>query len=222
MKKENLHPEESTVTIGKQVWMTKNLNVDKFRNGDPIPEVKTNREWRKVGREGNPAWCYYDNDPKNGTLYGKLYNWHAVNDPRGLAPEGWKVPTADDWKLLCDFLSKEYLADESLDEEDIAWAVGEKLKSKEYWDLNRDGELGNGNNESGFTGLPAGRRFMFNDLKDLKKYKSFLRIGTNGGWWSSTESCETLAHYLTLDVNSSLKIPDFFKAIGFSVRCLKE
>lgn len=71
------------VKIGDQIWMTRNLNVDKFCNGDPIPETKTNEEWIKAGENGKPAWCYYDNDPANGEKYGKLYNWYAVNDPRG-------------------------------------------------------------------------------------------------------------------------------------------
>ena len=83
--------------IGKQYWTTKNLNVSRFRNGDPIPEAKTKDEWIQAGIKKQAVWCYYDNDFKNGTKYGKLYNWYAVNDPRGLAPEGWDIPTDDDW-----------------------------------------------------------------------------------------------------------------------------
>ena len=88
------------VTIGSQIWMNKNLNADKFRNGDPIPEAKTNEEWQRANSNQQPAWCYYNNDPKNGEKYGKLYNWYAVNDPRGLAPLGWKVAFDEDWKNL--------------------------------------------------------------------------------------------------------------------------
>ena len=83
------------ITIGRQVWMTENLNVDKFRNGDPISHAKTDEEWVKAGENGSPAWSHYDNDPANGEKYGKLYNWYAVNDSRGLAPEGWKIPSDD-------------------------------------------------------------------------------------------------------------------------------
>jgi uncharacterized protein (TIGR02145 family) len=93
-----------TVTIGTQVWMTKNLDVATFRNGDPIPEAKTKEEWDKAGDNKQPAWCYYDNDPANGAKYGKLYNWFAVNDPRGLAPSGYHVPTDAEWTILGDFL----------------------------------------------------------------------------------------------------------------------
>ena len=89
-----------TVTIGTQVWTTKNLDVSTFRNGEIIPEAKTNIEWEAAGDNKQPAWCYYDNNPANGTKYGKLYNWYAVNDPRGLAPEGWHVPTDKEWKVL--------------------------------------------------------------------------------------------------------------------------
>jgi uncharacterized protein (TIGR02145 family) len=62
------------VTIGKQVWMSENLNVDKFRNGDPIPQAKTDEAWKAAGKNKQPAWCYYNNDPSKGTKYGKLYN----------------------------------------------------------------------------------------------------------------------------------------------------
>lgn len=73
-----------TVKIGTQTWMAENLITTKFRNGDPVPEAKSDDEW--VVKKS--SWCYYDNDPKNGLKYGKLYNWYALMDPRGLAPEG--------------------------------------------------------------------------------------------------------------------------------------
>ncbi len=96
-----------TVTIGTQVWMTKNLDVATFRNGDPIPEAKTNGEWEAAGHNEQPAWCYYDNDPANGAKYGKLYNWYAVNDSRGLAPSGYHVPTDQEWIILTRFLGSD-------------------------------------------------------------------------------------------------------------------
>ena len=96
-----------TVTIGNQTWMTKNLDVSTFRNGDTIPEIKNGFEWERAGIEGRPAWCYYENDPKNGTIYGKLYNWYAVNDARGLAPSGYHVPTDAECTILGDFLGKD-------------------------------------------------------------------------------------------------------------------
>jgi uncharacterized protein (TIGR02145 family) len=92
--------EFQTVKIGNQIWVSMNLDVDKFRNGDPIPQAQTDEEWLNAGENGQPAWCYYDNDPKNGKKYGKLYNWYAVNDYRGLAPVGYRIPTDADWELV--------------------------------------------------------------------------------------------------------------------------
>lgn len=132
------------VTIGNQVWMSENLNVDKFRNGDPIPQAKTDEEWQEAGINQQPAWCYYDNDPANGEKYGKLYNWYAVNDPRGLAPKGWKIPSDEEWSRLTDFLGGERVA-------------GTKMKYTDFW-ADYEGKSGNGTNESGFSGLPGGYR----------------------------------------------------------------
>lgn len=80
--------------------LTDNLNVDRFRNGDLIPEARTNKQWIKAGKNKQPAWCYYNNDPTNGEKYGKLYNSYAVNDPRGLAPQGCYIPTKEEMKTL--------------------------------------------------------------------------------------------------------------------------
>jgi len=82
-----------TVVIGTQEWTTKNLNVNKYRNGDIIPEIKDPKKWAKLT---TGAWCYYKNDPKNAAIYGKLYNWYAVNDPRGLAPKGFHIPSFEE------------------------------------------------------------------------------------------------------------------------------
>jgi uncharacterized protein (TIGR02145 family) len=89
-----------TITIGTQHWMAENLDVGTFRNGEPIPEAKTKTQWDAAYKTETPAWCYYNNDPINGTNYGRLYNWYAVNDPRGLAPVGWHVPTDTEWQTL--------------------------------------------------------------------------------------------------------------------------
>ena len=88
------------LTIGSQIWMTQNLNVVKFRNGDSIPQAKTNEEWKTAEKNKQPAWCYYDNNQKNGEKYGKLYNWYAVNDARNMAPKGWHIPSDAEWTIL--------------------------------------------------------------------------------------------------------------------------
>src|SRR5664279_3473834 len=86
-----------TKQIGKQVWMVENLDVIHFRNGEPVMEAESPEEWTRAGNEGRAAWCYYDSDADSGKIYHKLYNWFAVNDPRGLAPDGWHVPSLLDW-----------------------------------------------------------------------------------------------------------------------------
>jgi hypothetical protein len=89
------------VAIGTQVWTTKNLDVATYRNGDVISQVSDKDAWANLT---TGAWCYYENDAKNGVKYGKLYNWYAVNDARGLAPAGWHVPTDYEWEVLSTFL----------------------------------------------------------------------------------------------------------------------
>ena len=86
-----------TIKIDNQVWMKKNLDVSTYRNGDIIPEVKDPFEWSKLT---TGAWCYYNNDPENGKIYGKLYNWYAVHDPRGLAIKGFHIPTQKEFSMI--------------------------------------------------------------------------------------------------------------------------
>ncbi len=89
-----------STSINGQVWMAKNLDVSTFRNGDTIPQVTSEKDWVKAGEKKQPAWCYYGNDPYNASKFGKLYNWYALTDPRGLAPQGWRIPVDEDFKKL--------------------------------------------------------------------------------------------------------------------------
>jgi uncharacterized protein (TIGR02145 family) len=185
-----------TVTIDTQVWMTKNLDVATFRNGDSIPQAKTNEEWKKAGENHQPAWCYYNNAPANGAKYGKLYNWYAVNDSRGLAPVGYHVPSDAEWTKLTDFLG--------------AGEAGRKMKNTSSdWAQN-----GNGTNESGFSGLPGGYRGRSGIFYDVYSY---------GDWWSSTESITNDAWSRNLNyANSDVGRGNDDKTDGFSVRCLRD
>lgn len=184
------------ITIGKQVWMVENLNVDTFRNGEPIPEAKTKDEWKKAGDEKKPAWSYYNDNPDNGRSYGKLYNWYAVNDPRGIAPEGWRIPSDKDWSTLTDFLGGESVA-------------GKKMKSGDLWT-----ESEGGTNESGLLGLPGGCRNSF---------ATFDQIGDYAYWWSSTENGSN-AWYRFLEPDNDYVGRSGFgnKENGFSVRCVRD
>jgi uncharacterized protein (TIGR02145 family) len=192
-----------TVTIGKQVWMTKNLDVSSFRNGDPITQAKSIEEWKKAEYEGIPAWCYYENKKKNNEKYGKLYNWYAVNDPRGLAPVGYHVPTTADWWQLSEYL----------DPEGEGTSAGKKMKSTNGWHV-YEGKEGNGTNESGFNGLPGGVRY---------NTCVFDGLGTKGVWWSASELSTKSADYFELGNDSdSFGGASYAKDGGFSVRCLRD
>jgi len=89
--------------IDSQKWMKQNLQTSFFRNGELIKQAKTEEEWLWATENKVPAWCYYNNDPANGTKYGYLYNWYAINDPRGLAPKGWVIPSQLEYQKLIDY-----------------------------------------------------------------------------------------------------------------------
>ena len=191
---DNKSKDVGTVRIGTQTWAAANLNVSTFRNGDSIPEARTNKEWVAAGESGKPAWCYYNNDPAIGLKYGKLYNWYAVNDPRGLAPVGWTLLSDADWAKLINYLGGQGVA-------------GSKMKSTSRWS---DGN--NGTNETGFTGFPGGYRV---------ENGTFLNIGSIGTWWSSTEdnALSAIDHYLAQ--SNSLGRSSSPKQRGESVRCIR-
>jgi len=211
-KSSNLDTNFKIVKIGKQEWMVENLNVDRFRNGDLIPEVKSPNEWEKAGKSGKPAWCYFENDDLNGEKYGKLYNWFAVNDPRGLAPEGWHIPSDKEWSILIKFFFTE-------DEAGISLKSQQGWNSYESEESDDDSESlmisGNGSNSSGFYGLPGGCRY---------EDGQFCDIGDIGNWWSSSLYDTNLAW--------SVNLRTFFDNIetswsnrieyGYSVRCTKD
>ncbi|MFM7637742.1 MAG: fibrobacter succinogenes major paralogous domain-containing protein [Crocinitomicaceae bacterium] len=184
------------VSIGTQVWMTKNLDVATFRNGDSIPQVKKDKEWKKAGENQQPAWCYYNNNQKNGKKYGKIYNWYAVNDPRGLAPVGYHIPSDAEWTQLTNYLGGVENA-------------AAKMKNISGW-----AENGNGTNSSGFSGLPGG---------DRSGNGAFSYVGLNGSWWSSTEYVTFTAWHRSLYYyNGILFRGNNYRSNGFSVRCLKD
>jgi uncharacterized protein (TIGR02145 family) len=188
-----------TVKIGSVNWADKNLAVSQFRNGDNIPEAKTDEEWAKFGDQKKPAWCYYQNDSSNGTKYGKLYNWYAVNDKRGLAPAGWHIASDDEWQLLIDGLGGDETA-------------CTKIKSTTGWNNN-----GNGNNSAGFNGLAAGARNYDG---------SFAEIGNAAFWWTFWITKARLPfsptfRFITYDDNAVGR-DNSNQGNGYTVRCIKE
>ncbi len=186
---------KGTVVIGSQTWAAANLDVVTFSNGDTIPEARTNAAWVAAGKAGKPAWCYYNNDTVAGKWYGKLYNWYAVNDPRGLAPEGWVIPGNEDWYRLVSSLGGSQVA-------------GLKMKSPTRWN-----EGTNGTNESGFTGYPGGYRV---------ENGTFVNAGKIGIWWSSAPSNASSAYDYYLFMSTGLGRSTNPASRGESVRCLKK
>jgi uncharacterized protein (TIGR02145 family) len=174
------------VIIGDQEWMTANLSVSRFRNGDPIPEAKTPEEWILHGREGKPAWCIQKNTGENGPLYGKLYNWYAVSDPRGLAPEGWHIPSDDEWKKFTDFLGGEITAafkirTTGLDESD----------------------------EAGFGGLAGGCCNASGNLNSLGSHGFWwtsTEVTQTSAWMRQLNYIQSSLNSIVLDKNSGLSV----------------
>lgn len=182
-----------TVTIGSQEWMAENLNVEHYRNGDKIPQVQNKDEWKKLT---TGAWCYYESSTENGKTYGKLYNWYAVNDSRGLAPDGWHIPSDAEWTALIDFLGGNKDA-------------GEKMKSTELWE-----NIKWATNESGFSAIPGGY------CDDSYRFKF---LGKQSCFWSSTSN-NTVASWIRELHNNikDVKRDTFSKKYGLSVRCIKD
>ena len=198
------------VTIGTQTWTTKNLDVATYSDGTIIPEVQDPQQW---GALTTGAWCYYNNDPANGAIYGKLYNWYAVvgiwneasitdaTQRKKLAPSGYHVPSDDEWTTLTTYLSGKVEA-------------GGKMKSTgtSLWTSPNT----EATNSSGFSGLPGGYRINI---------LSFYWINFLGVWWSSSvsEFVTSYAYGFSLNYNNGTAngaISD--KTDGYSVRCLSD
>ncbi len=189
--------EYDTVKINSQFWMQQNLRTSHYRNGDKIPEITSMSIWSSLT---SGAWCWYNNDSvQYASTYGKLYNWYAVNDPRGLAPEGWHIPLNSEWTSLSTSLGGDVIA-----------GVEMKEAGTQHWLSPNTGAT----NSSRFTGLPGGY---------CNKAGIFENIGRYGVWWSSTENNSIFAFYRYLNYS----IPDFAgdfddKHSGFSVRCIRD
>jgi uncharacterized protein (TIGR02145 family) len=185
-----------SVTICGQIWMLNNLEVTTYRNGDPIPQVTDPSAWAGLT---TGAWCYYNNNSANGPVYGKLYNWYAVNDSRGLAPTGWHVPSDAEWTTLETCLGGASVAGGAM-----------KETGTTHWTSPNTGAT----NSSGFTGLPGGYRYSDG---------SFLDVGNYSDWWSSTQStiAEALDRYVGYNA-ASISSSSYAKQGGFSVRCIKD
>ena len=193
-------------TICNQIWMTHNLQTSYYRNGDRIPNVTDPATWSGLT---TGAWCWYNNDSATYSVYGKLYNWYAVNDPRGLAPIAWHIPSEHDWNLLIKCIDPN--ADTLCTNCSQSFIAGGAMKDNGplYWLYPNTGAT----NSTGFTGLPAGIRFSNG---------AFDANGSYTYWWSSTftNTTDAWSHYLD---KFSANAPNYSdkKSLGFSVRCVK-
>jgi uncharacterized protein (TIGR02145 family) len=197
----------SFTTSCGQTWTTKNLSVRTYRNGDVIPQVTDATQWKNLT---TGAWCWYNND--SGTYaatYGRLYNWYAVNDPRGLAPAGWHVPTDAEWNIFVKCFAP--TADTTYTGSESATAGGAmKEGGTSHWASPNTGA----SNSSGFTGLPGGYRDN-NGAFGVNGYTAY--------WWTSTENTTTYAWYRQLyDNTADVSRWTYYKIYGYSVRLVKD
>ena len=198
-----------TVQIGCQCWMAENLKVTHYRNGDPIPNVTSASEWAALT---SGAYCNYNNDAENVAIYGRLYNWYAVDDSRNIAPTGWHVPTDAEWKQL-----EMSLGMSQSEANYTGWRgtnEGSKLAGNaSLWasgDLENNPEFGT----SGFTALPGGYRGSTG---------SFHSLGYSAYVWSVTEDSTYYAWHRRLGYGlAQVTRYSLNKGGGFSVRCVRD
>lgn len=179
------------IPIGNQVWDAKNLAVSQFRNGDTIALASSAEQWVQLRRANIPAWSYLNYNAANAK-YGKLYNAHAVADPRGLAPAGWHIPTDADWDLLAANLGGYAVA-------------GKALKSTTGWS-----EGGNGSNASKFNAQPGGYG-LFDGSGQGLGYETY--------WWSAERYYH---YYLYFDNPRLNQSSSFNSNCALYVRCVKD
>ena len=184
----NFYP---TFKYGNQEWFLRNLKTAKYKNGESINEVAQEIIW-KTAKTG--AWCYYKNDKGFDDL-GKLYNGFAILDKRGICPEGWSVPTNQEWQKLIDFLGGKKNA-------------VDQLKSSNGWYQGK-----NGSSNSIFSGYPLGSRNVKGEFAGNANYTD---------WWTSTMTSTYSLYIRSLSFSSDDVYEDIFNYnYGLSVRCVK-
>ena len=194
-----------TVKIGNQCWMAENFKGTHYRNGYPIPNVIDNHDWSFMIETRTGAYCNYDNDDnENVIIYGRLYNWYAASSP-SLPPEGWHLPSFEDWKTLIEYLGG------------YQWAAPKLMEQTcLHWNCVGDG----GSNESGFSALPGGQRDAWNDNATYIQYRD---LGEKANFWSSSEKDEYSAGIVSLNLAyAHYNGVSFWKNDGLSIRFVKD
>jgi len=186
-----------TVIIGKQEWTVHNLNTEHFRNGDAIQQATTAEEWVNAWKEKRPAWCYYEGKKPSNRFVGKLYNFYAMTDPRGIAPEGWRVPSPKDWVEMITTLGG-------------LGAAGKCLKFMYGWAYDNTGT-----NSSGFRAFPGGYRVVNGD---------FHHNTDVANWWITPDAANAEPSCMELysgDIPMRVEAR-MLPGYGVSIRCIKE
>lgn len=184
----------NTVKIGNQTWMVENLRVTKYNDGTPLVFTTSGIDWLN---QSTGAYCWPQDDITYKSVYGGFYNWYAVSSGK-LAPEGWHIPTEEDWITLATYLGGASIA-------------GGKIKAAgtQYWSSPNAGAT----NETGFTALPAGYRSRANGGNPS--------MGVAAVFWSSTGNINSYGR-LSLDYsNSVFNYGNEYGNFGLSVRCIK-
>lgn len=199
-----------TVQIGNQLWMAENLKVTHFRNGDAIPHIINDDEWVNTS---DGAYCFYNNASSNAEIYGNFYNWFAVDDIRGLAPEGWHIPTDDEIKEL--EIAIGMSETEANNEGGRGTNEGSKLAGRDDLWKNSSLEENSEFSTSGFNFLPSGYR--------QSSCGSCFDIGYTSFFWSSSESNNNAAWWRKLFYQSTnVDRNSVNKNFGFSIRCIRD
>ena len=211
------------ISIGNQTWMSENLSVTRFNNGEQIPFEPNPDVWKTLT---TPAYTYFDGNIDNLSTYGLLYNWYALNDQRGIAPDGYRIPTRSDFIELTTFLGLEYLGDEGYAYTD-GNTVAEQLKGLNYWETPNSN-----NNNTCFNALPGG----FVASYDPPQSTGYGGLGGQGVFWTSTENAENQdeAFYFLLSypaigqqlgnqvIENNISLDELPKTQGFSIRCIMQ
>lgn len=203
-----------TIKIGKQIWFVENLKTTKYNDGTEISYLPDDEEWQ-LSTKG--AYCWYEN--KRNLENGALYNWYAIQNDK-LCPDGWRVPSQDDWIQLKDYLANnKFNYDGSIGDAHMEYnKIGKSVASKISWeDSNNEGSPGynqNDNNSSGFNAIPAGQRYDFT-YNNINQFASFWSNTKHGGKHAFTASVFYSRTGLALNSASHLHF-------GHSVRLIKK
>ena len=201
----------TTVKIGNQWWTAENLRTTHYQNGDEIPNVIDGDEWRNLI---SGAYGIYEHEPDNAPIYGLHYNYFAASDGRGICPEGWHVPSDEEWMVL-----EEHLGMSHDERDSYGWRgsdEGGKLKKP---DLDRwEGPLIDASNETGFSALPSGGR-----ASDTGFQGQFWYQKEHLAAWSSDEYSDAHAIFRTIEHDQpGIQRQHYNKQNGFSIRCIQD